>query len=143
MKWYSGIIIAGCIAACIFIAGCTGNSSLFNKSSVQLQPETGIDNWIAALNSKDIPRLYTLSPSVIRSNISEQDFIRANEDNILLKPGVGFTDLEIINKTSDMSKATIKASVIVDQPGTGRTPVFYTFQLFFEDGEWKVWTNDI
>jgi hypothetical protein len=95
------------------------------------------------MNSKDIPRLYALSPSIIRSNISEQDFIRANEDNLLLKPGVVFSNPEIINKTSDVSEATIKAMVVVDRPGSGSVPVFYTFHLFFEDGEWKVWTNDI
>lgn len=143
IKQYSGIILAACLAACVLTAGCIGDSSLFRKTSAPSEPETGITAWISAMNSKDIPRLYALSPSVIRSNISEQDFTLANAGNMLLKPGIVFSDLEILNKTSDGQRATVKAMITMDRPGEGRIPLFYTFQLFFENGEWKVWTNDI
>jgi hypothetical protein len=143
IKKYSGIMLAACLAACILTTGCVGDSSFFRKSSAQSEPETGIAAWISAMNSKDVPRLYALSPSVIRSNISEQDFIRANAGNLLLKPGIVFSEPEILNKTSDGQRATVKAMIPMDRPGEGRIPLFYTFQLFFENGEWKVWTNDI
>jgi hypothetical protein len=143
IKQHSGIILATGLALCILTAGCVGDGSFFRKTSNPPEPETGITSWISAMNSKDIPRLYALSPLIIRSNISEQDFIQANTGNLLLQPGIIFSDPEILNKTSDGKKATIKAMITMDRPGEERIPLFYTFQLFFDYVEWKVWTNDI
>ena len=142
---YFGIILAACLALCILIAGCIGDDSLFRKTGVPPEPETGITSWISAMNGKDVPRSDALSPSVIRSNISEQDFIQANAGNLLLQPGIVFSGLEILNKTSDGKRATIKAMITMDRPGEGHIPLFTHFSCFLRtvNGRYGQMTSDV
>jgi hypothetical protein len=140
------IVMLGIIICSAMASGCIDSlpKTIVEKPASTIpEPEAGIATWISAMNSKDIPRLYALSPSVIRSNISEKEFIRANADNLLLQPGVVFSELEILNKTSEGSRATIIEWIAMDRPGQGRIPMKFTFRLFFENGEWKVWTEPL
>ena len=136
-----GILLVVYLVFCILTTGCIENNSLFNKNNAQ-QPEASIAEWVSAVNNKDIPVLYDLSPTIIRSNISEQDFVRENADNMLLQPGIVFTHLDILNKSSKGTKTIIQARIIMDTPTNKNIPVFITFYLVFENGKWKVWTVD-
>ena len=125
--------------------GCTGMVPSGNVStSVHPDPETGVVYWISAINDKNIPRLYELSPDSIRKNISEHDFILANQGNLFLKPGFKFLNYKVANKTVEGDNATIEAILDASlnmQSGnsTQVTPLLFNFNLTYEDNEWKIW----
>lgn len=141
------VIIALLLFAGIIVMGCTnsvaGNNSGFLKS--RPDPETGIVNWISAVNAKNIPRLYALSPDFVRQNITEKEFIESNVGNPILQPGFRFSNYEILNKTFDGNNARIQAILVASNSSISTNsssgfPIFYNFILNYENGEWKVWT---
>jgi hypothetical protein len=140
------LVLILCIASALLISGCISPSSdLFkSKKNIPPDPETGIREWMDAMNQKDVHRLYVLAPDAIKSQINERDFVRANEDNNLLKPGVEFTNYDVLNKISDGYNASISAQLTMRRPADDgsvfATSLFYKFALFYEDGEWKIWT---
>ena len=139
-----GLVILVCIA------GCT--TPAFEKNTTQpilvspSNPESGIQNWIDAFNARNIDLVYNMSPDEIKKQISLSDFRKANVNNSLLNPGNTFLNFTAYDKTQNGTYAQIKAQILLKIPpnpnNTNGTlvPVQYTFALFFEHGEWKVWT---
>ena len=114
-----------------------------NTTQVRPDPETGIVNWIQAINESNMPRLYELSPAYIRNNVSESDFTSINEKAPMLAPGTEISRYEVVNKSVEDDSANIKAiigrtSVVNNTPET--IPIFFNFSLSYENNEWKVWT---
>ena len=119
-------------------------------SSVTLpDPETGLQEWMTAINAKNINRLYTLSPNQIRKQVTLDQFTKDNTENYLLKPGYVFIDYTILNKTVNQTTAIITAQLNLQVPASQNLnktqifPVSYKFFLVFEDGEWKIWNIPI
>jgi hypothetical protein len=137
MLLFAGIIVMGCTNPL------TSNNSGFQK--LRPDPETGIVNWMSAVNEKNIPRLYALSPDFVRRNVTEKEFIESNVGNPILQPGFIFTNYEIINKTGEGNYARIKAILVatnssISTNSSSGFPIFYNFILYYENGEWKAWT---
>jgi len=135
-----------CIASAMLIAGCLSpGSDLFkSKKNIRPDPETGIQDWMDAVNQKDVSRIYDLAPGAIKSQINEEDFAKANADNLFLKPGVYFTGYDVLDKTTDGYNASISAQVFMQKPDENgsifTTALFYKFVLIYEGEEWKIWT---
>ena len=139
-----------CILALVSFSGCTSSlhDSSMNKTTVSASdPETGIEEWMDAVNHKDVNRLYALAPDEIKQQVSYDQFVKDNEDNILFKPGLEFTNYTVLNKTVNQSDAKITALLVLQKPVSGNStqnesiPVLYTFILRYEEGQWKVWTG--
>ena len=145
------IFLVICILSFVSISGCTTSiytqpNSSAEKSSVTLpDPETGLQEWMIAINAKNINRLYTLAPNQIREQVTLDQFTKDNTENYLLKPGYVFTDYTILNKTVNNTTATITAQLNLLVPSSQNLtqtqifPISYKFFLVFEDGEWKIW----
>ena len=139
------LIIACILFGAIITMGCMNSFPGANNTPVaRPDPETGLVYWISAVNEKNVPRLYELSPDFIKKNITENDFILANQGNPLLKPGFKFVNYSIENKTLNGDNATIK-TVLEASFGTSNgnstqvTPLFFNFNLTYQDNEWKIW----
>ena len=118
-----------------------------NKTTVSSPgPETGIEEWMDAVNHKDVNRLYTLAPDEIKQQVSYDQFVKDNKDNILFKPGWEFTNYTVLNKTVNQSDARITAMLVLQKPVSENStlvesiPVYYTFILKYEESQWKAWT---
>jgi hypothetical protein len=122
--------------------------SSINKPGVtSSDPETGIQEWMDAVNHKDITRLYALAPDEIRQQVSYEQFVQANENNVLFSPAWEFTNYTVLNKTINQSTSSIMAMLVLQKPVSENStryesiPVYYTFILVYEDDQWKVWTS--
>lgn len=143
------IVIAGAGLILVFIlaalsqAGYVGSHTQPGTAS-RPDPGTGIANWIAAVNGKDVSRLYDLAPAAIKSQADLENFTQANEGNILLRPGWQITGFTELNRTVAENSAAIRAGLDVSRPRESgnftRETVFWHFVLYFEGDEWKVWT---
>ena len=130
------IIVCGLILA-LCLAGCAQQRS---------DPETGLKNWVSAVNSHDYGQVYDLAPQEIRSQISRQDFIAAQNGNPFVAPGNIIRSYQVVNKTQVGDNAELTAGLTLYVPGSanatpGNVFIFLKFLEVFEDGEWKVWTT--
>ena len=139
--WNTGLIVAGFLLF-VFATGCTTfQQTTAHPQSVtvsQDRPETGIKNWLDAVNQKNVTRLYDLSPDEIKRQISFDQFREENLNNTLLKPGHGFVNFTVINKEQNGTYSQIFAQVFERFPPDpeNNTPgsdisIFYTFALFY------------
>ena len=99
-----------------------------------------------AVNAGNVDRLYDLAPDEIKEQRTLVQFEGDNRNNTFLQPGYDFTGYRVIDKKQNGTYAQIIAEVHYQQPenqGTPGTkaPRLYTFDLFYEHGEWKVWTD--
>jgi hypothetical protein len=143
----------GWIVVALFIfalaIGCTNiihtNNQSQSRDFPQGAPETGIQNWINAINQKDIVRLYDLSPDEIKRELTLDQFREENSNNTLLQPGYGFVNYTVVDKKQNGTYAQIFAQVWKQYPPNPQNklgpevPVYYTFALFYEHNEWKIW----
>jgi hypothetical protein len=125
------MIIAICLAGCL---------------QQRPDPETGVKNWIAAVNNHDYGRVYDLAPKEIRSRIDRQDFIGVQNGNPFLAPGNVIRNYQIVNRTQSGDNAELTVSVILYSPGSdnvspGNVLIYLKFLEVFEGGEWKMWTS--
>jgi len=118
-----------------------------NKTIVAYSdPETGIQEWVDAVNNKDIVRLYDLEPNGFKQEVSFGQFVTVNKDNAFLSQNASVTGYEILNETSNATTANIRVMVYWQGPVSPNSTqiqnisVFYNFEELFENGEWKVWT---
>jgi hypothetical protein len=130
------LLMLVCLAAVTFIAGCT---------STRPDPENGVRTWITAVNDRNYSHVYAMAPRGIRQQVTEADFIAAQETNPLLSPGNRIGDYTILERTASGDTATITARLLLVTPGSGNAtattvPVYLKFIEQFEDGEWKIWT---
>ena len=66
-----------------------------NKTVVAYSdPETGIQEWVDAVNNKDIVRLYDLEPNEIKQEVSFGQFVTVNKDNAFLSQNATLTGYE-------------------------------------------------
>ena len=141
-------IISSCIVIFILLSGCIGLFSLpgVKKVNVRPDPESGISNWMEAMNSRDVARLYDLSPDTIQRQISLEEFKKANTDNPFFLRNVTFVKYDVINKTAENDHAKIVAQLVMAQPQPGSanvtyTGIFYVFDENYQKNEWKVWAT--
>ena len=108
-------------------------------------PKTGIVEWVNDMNNRDLNALYLLAPDEIRHQISYSLFIQANQNNELFTPGWEFTNFTIVNETINNSTVTAKTLLILKIPPSANStqgetiPLYDTFNLTYEDNQWKVW----
>lgn len=131
----SGSVI-GLLNSKTFSGGSSGPSS---------DPETGLQQWIAAVNGRDVNRLYDLAPDDLKEQIPLDQFKQENLNNTLFRTGYYLSNYTLLNKQQNGTSAQIDAEVSLHQPGGLESPardipVLYKFALFYEHGEWKIWT---
>jgi hypothetical protein len=144
IKW----LVAGLLII-LFIAGST--LVLLNKKSGNFSiplsdPETGIQHWIDAVNGRNIDRVYDLAPDEIKQQITLDQFKKDNINNTLLSPGFYYVNYTLIDKKQNGTYAQIVTQVFLHQSnnqtafGQQDIPIGYRFVLFYQHGEWKIWT---
>jgi hypothetical protein len=142
IKW----LLAGLF---IFLFVCGSTLILLNnkpgKSSVPLpDPETGILNWINAVNGRNIDRVYDLAPDEIKQHVTLAQFKDDNLNNTYIQPGSAFLDFNVIDKKQNGTYAQIITQVWYrksNQSVNGTPiPINYKFALYYQHGEWKIWT---
>jgi len=138
------------LAILILFCGCIGESSLsVPRNDVSLtNPETGITNWMDAMNKHDASRLYDLSPDMIKKQISKPDFLKVNEQNGMFIDNISFVDYSVLNETQNDKRAMIKAQLVMATPhpvsgNVTYSGIFYTFDEYYEKNEWKVWATGL
>ena len=144
-KWFvTGLIIILIIAGGAIVILNTQN--FITQSSVpSTDPETGLKMWIEAVNGRNIDRLYDLAPDEIKDQRTRDQFKNDNKNNILFKPGNYLDNYTLLDKKQNATSAQIVAEISLHQPENQETPgqeipIFYKFALFYEHGEWKIWT---
>ena len=116
------------------------------KSQVpSVDPEQGLQNWIEAVNGRNIDRIYDLSPDDIKQQRTLVQFREDNINNTILRPGYYFLNYSVINKKQNGTYAQIIAQVFLHQPENSgslgpEVPLQYKFALYYQHGEWKIWT---
>jgi hypothetical protein len=143
IRWFvAGLLLIALIAGSVYVVD-SKNTGKFSVPSTD--PETGIQEWIDAMNQRNIDRVYDLAPDEIKDQVTPEQFKMANINNTLLKPGNSFTSYTVIEKKQNGTSAQITAQVILhiasNQQNTHGTdvPVVDTFALLYQHGEWKVW----
>jgi len=118
-----------------------------NKTIVSYSdPETGIQEWVDAVNNNDIARLYELEPEGFKQEISFSQFVLVNRDNEFINPNASLTGYEILNKTSNATVANMRVMVYWHGPVAPNStqmqtiPMFFNFEELYENGQWRVWT---
>ncbi len=140
-----GILVFVSIAGCATSLHPQLNSTIEKSTDALPDPETGLQEWMTAINAKNINRLYTLSPDQIREQVTLEQFTKDNTENYLLQPGYVFIGYTILNKTVNQTTATITAQLNLQVSASQNLnqtkvfPVIYKFFLVFEEGEWKIW----
>jgi hypothetical protein len=138
-----------CILALVSISGCTASlpgSSVNKTIAAYSDPETGIHDWVDAINNKDIVKLYDLEPYGFKQEVSLTQFVTINQDNEFLSPNATLTGYKILNETSNATAANLRVMVYWHGPVSPNStqlqtvPIFYNFEELFENGEWKIWT---
>jgi hypothetical protein len=148
IKWLvAGIIVILVIAGSAIVI-LNNKNVIRNTSLPSMDPETGIQIWITAVNTRDYPRLYSLAPDSMRQQLDEATFTQAQEGNPLLRSGNKITGYQVLNQTLVGNNATITAQLILETTGEGngnltqKIPLYIKFLETFEHGEWKVWTAE-
>jgi hypothetical protein len=144
-KWF----VAGLIIILVFLGSAIvilNTKNIIAKSSVpSTDPETGIQKWIEAVNGRNVDRLYDLAPDEIKEQITLAQFKEDNINNTLFRPGYYFSNYTLMDKKQNGTSAQILAGITLHQPkeqdsSGNEIPVLYKFALFYEHGEWKIWT---
>jgi len=137
-----------CILVLVSVCGCVGSlsdSSMNKTSASHSDPETGVQEWIEAVNNHNIVRLYDLEPDEVRQEISFNQFEDVNKDNNFISPNASLSGYDILNETSNATIANLIVVVNWNGPVSPNSTqletmtIYYHFEEFFEDGEWKVW----
>jgi hypothetical protein len=143
IKWLvAGLLILAFIVGGIYVL----SSKIPPRQLIPLtNPETGIQNWIDAVNQRNIDRVYDLAPDEIKNQVTLVQFKEENVNNTILEPGFRFTNFTVINKQQNATYAQILAQVLLLKPANQGTlgteiPIQYRFALYHEHGEWKIWT---
>jgi hypothetical protein len=144
IKWLvAGLILVICLIGSVYVL----EHKNMEKSSVpSADPETGIKMWIDAVNQRNIDRVYDLSPDQIKQQLTLPQMKENNLNNTLLQPGFRFTDYKVVDKQQNGTNAKIAATLILQFPPSQEStegklvPVRYNFALFYQHGEWKIWT---
>ena len=135
------------IVLAIGIVCIVNNPNLSGKSPEKLpDPETGIHLWMNAMNTGNGDRLYDLAPDEIKEQMTLVQFQKDNLNNAFTHPGYVLNTYHVIDKIQNGTYAQIVAEVYYQQTGTGGktemgAPIWYTFDLFYEHGEWKLWAD--
>ncbi len=145
IKWLvAGLILILLIAGSVSVILNTRNSP--EKSSVPLtDPETGLQNWIEAVNGRNIDRVYNLFPDEIQQQRTLNQFKEDNINNTLLRQGSYFINYTVMDKKQNGTYAQLIAQVYLHQSVNQTTlgpdvPIYYKFGLYYQHGEWKIWT---
>ena len=144
VKWVvAGLFLIVLVAGSIYVLSDKIPSGKYSIPSTD--PETGIQNWIDAVNQRNIDRVYDLAPKQIKRQRTLDQFKEDNLNNTFLQPDHYFMNYTVIDKRQNGTYAQIMAQVFLHQPAdTGTTvsdiPIQYKFALFYEHGEWKIWT---
>jgi hypothetical protein len=146
IKWpLAGIIIILFITgSAIFLLN--NKNAMGNTSLSSMDPETGIQTWITAVNNRDYHRLYTLAPDSIRLQVNESTFMQAQDGNPLLANGNKINSYKVQNETVVGNNAMIISHLVLETPGVSSNTsskkilLYINFLETFEHGEWKVWT---
>jgi|GEM_PF-1766799 hypothetical protein len=144
IKWLiAGLVLIALIIGSIYVLS---NKIPFGKSSSPLtDPERGIQNWIEAVNQRNINRVYDLAPDEIKQQRTLAQFKEDNLNNTFLQPDHYFINYTVIDKKQNATYAQIIAQIFLHQPADQGTlgsevPIQYKFALYYEHGEWKLWT---
>ena len=144
LRWIAaGIVVMFLLVGVASVFQNTGNSPGKN-SSPSADPETGVRMWIDAVNQRNIERIYNLTPDEIKQQITITRFTENNVNNTLFQSGYDPAGYRILDKQQNRTFARIVAEVPYrgNHPGPGiKAPLVYVFDLFYEHGEWKVWTD--
>ena len=144
--------LSSCAGVCLILAlliltcGCIGESSFFDKNVPQSDPETGVVNWIQAINAHDPSALYYLAPSQLRNQISIEQFKIENANNTLLERDKSISQYQILNQTENSTMANLKVLILLQQNVTSNStttetiPLYLNFEEWYENGAWRVWT---
>lgn len=142
-KWVvAGLLLIALIAGSVYILD-SKNTGKFSVPSTD--PETGIQEWIDAMNQRNIDRVYDLAPDEIKNQVTPEQFKMANINNTLLTPGNSFSSYTVMDKKQNGTSARIIAQVILHIPSNQQNtqstdiPLVDTFALLYQHGEWKVW----
>jgi hypothetical protein len=135
------------ILAFVSISGCTATmpNTSQNVAVPNSDPQTGIQEWVDAVNNKDVARLYDLEPEGFKQGVSFSQFALLNKDNEFISPNSSLTDYKILNETSDATVANIRVMVYwhglksQNSSQMETVPLFFNFEESFENGEWRVW----
>lgn len=144
IKWFvAGLLIVAIIIGGIYVLG---SRNMAKTAVFSNDPETGIKMWIDAANQKDINRLYDLAPDEIKQQMTLARFEEANLNSSILQPGSSIASYDVIDKKQNGTFAQINARVFLLPPGaqgnlSQEIPVSDHFDLFYEHGEWKIWTD--
>lgn len=147
-KYVGQIAIISGLLLLVLLSGCTTHvGSPTSENTVPPDPETGIQTWIAAVNTHDVTALYYLAPGEIRKQVTLDQFRSANVNNTFLEGDRSITGYEVLNKTGNASRANIKAAILLHQTSKDNSsqaitiPVYLNFEEGYEDGAWRVWTS--
>jgi hypothetical protein len=143
IKW----LIAGLLII-LFICGSTLillNNKPAKSSIPSTDPETGILMWLDAVNGRNIDRVYDLAPDEIKQQVTLARFKDDNLNNTFLQPGNNFLNFSVIDKKQNGTYAQIIAQVWFRQSANQSVqmtdiPINYKFALYYQHGEWKIWT---
>jgi ketosteroid isomerase-like protein len=131
------LLIVACVIFFTLVSGCT---------HPRPDPETGVKEWIAAVNDRDFVRAYDLAPMEIRRQITKDEFIREQDTNPLLAPGNSLESYTITNRTVSGDTASLTAQIVLITQDAGsssrkKIALYLKFVEQYENGEWKVWTT--
>jgi hypothetical protein len=140
-RWIgAGVLIILFIAGCFVVLSQNRNG----KSTLpSMDPETGIQMWIETVNGRNIDRLYDLAPDEIHHQVTLSQFKDENRNNVFLQPGNKFLNYSVIDKKQNETFAQIIAQVWFQQTvnqSNKEDPLQYRFALYYQHGEWKIWT---
>ncbi|MGB7992829.1 hypothetical protein [Methanoregula sp.] len=135
------------IIAVVNISGCTSTvpNAATNEVVPNSDPQTGIQEWVTAVNNKDIATLYDLEPDGFKQEVSFSQFVLLNKDNEFMSPNSSLTDYKIMNETSNITDANMRVMVYWHGPNSQNStqmetiPLFFNFEESYENGEWRVW----
>ena len=138
-------VILTLAVACVAIIVFNNNNNHGAKYMVSFNdPETGVKEWIDAVNEKNIVRVYDLAPDEVKGKRTLDQFKGENTNNILFGEGNYLHNYSLLNKTQNGTYAQIIAQIFLHQQDNQgmdhEIPIFYKFALFYEHGEWKIWT---
>jgi len=145
IKWF----VAGLFLITLVVGGvCVLDGKNTGKSSVpSTDPETGIQEWIDAVNQRNIDRVYDLAPDEVKQKMTLAQLKEDNLNNTLLQPGYYFINYSVVDKKQMTgTSARIKAQVYLHETANPQytsgleVPLQFEFALDYQHGEWKIWT---
>jgi hypothetical protein len=139
----AGLLLIALIVGCISVLGSKTTSDSLRVPLTQ--PETGLQMWVDAMNQRNMDRLYDLSPDEIKNEVTLAKFKEDNLNNTLLQSGYDFINYSVIDRKENGTYAQITAQIWLHQPANQSSlgpeiPLLYKFALYYQHGEWKIWT---